>query len=149
MDTWVNEVADMYRGKISSASNNLKESVKPYTEQTNSGIVGGLTLADYWYYVDNGRRPGSKFPPVNSIRKWIEQKNIIPRSMQLPSGRNIIPTKDQLAYLIGRSISKNGIEGKHYLRDSIDSLYPKLKERLSEELTNIVVLTIKSELNVL
>lgn len=35
----------------------------------------GITMADYWEYVENGRRPGKK-PPLDKIIAWIKWKNI-------------------------------------------------------------------------
>ena len=77
-------------------------------EQTIEFHVEGLTVSvsaeDYLKYIDQGRAPGT-FPPVSAIESWIERKGIQPRDMGLPA-----PTTNQLAFLIGRSISENGIE---------------------------------------
>ena len=51
----------------------------------NSGWVISVSLADYWKYIENGRRAGAKMPPVSAIENWIKVKQIIPHSMTLKS----------------------------------------------------------------
>lgn len=50
-----------------------------------------------------GRNKGRR-PPTDAIKAWITKKNIIPR--QGKNGK--IPTTNQLAFLIARSIGENG-----------------------------------------
>ena len=65
-------------------------------------------MEDYWYFVDEGRKPG-RFPPVNKIRQWILDK---PVAWNPVNGR--IPTLEQKTYLIGRSIAEKGIAGTNF-----------------------------------
>ena len=59
----------------------------------NSGTIYG---EGYTEYLEDGRKPGG-FPPVDAIKKWIQDKGI---QSELPI--------NSLAYLIGRKIAKEG-----------------------------------------
>lgn len=71
-----------------------------------------LSLEDYWKYLEEGTTP--HFPPLDKIREWIRVKPILPRSI---NGK--LPTQEQLAYLIGRKIEKEGTEPTYLLADTI------------------------------
>ena len=91
---------------------------------SNEGITWVVTihLEDYWKYIEDGRRPGAKMPPVEAIKKWIEYKKILPRPIQLKSGKTVIPSTQQLAFVIARSIGKNGIKARPIARETVDQL---------------------------
>lgn len=88
-----------------------------------------LELQDYWKYIENDTRP--HFPPPSAILKWIESKPIIPREVS-----GITPTKEQLSYLIGRKIAREGTKGTLDLSETIEQLnerYTKLIEDALEQ----------------
>ena len=91
---------------------------------SNEGITWVVTihLEDYWKYIEDGRRPGAKMPPVEAIKKWIEYKKILPRPIQLKSGKTVIPSTQQLAFVIARSIGENGIKARPIARETVDQL---------------------------
>lgn len=97
----------------SIASGNLSNSIKGLVKQNGKYVVISISLEDYWKYVENGTKP--HWPPVDAIKKWISVKPILPRPLK--SGK--LPTKDQLAYLIGRKISKTGTKPKPFLYNTI------------------------------
>lgn len=90
-----------------------------------------IQLQDYAWNIEFGRKPG-KFPPVDAIRRWVEQKPIIPKPMQLRNAlgqftsRIVTPTPNQLAFLIGRKIAEEGIEPTPLLQETIDELQDEL-----------------------
>ena len=84
-------------------------------------LTGYLVTTDYQKYVEEGRQPG-KFPPLDAIRSWIEQKQIIPSENT---------SLDQLTYLIGRKIATVGIEPGEQLKDTISSLEDEWNERIN------------------
>lgn len=71
--------------------------------------------------VEYGRAPGS-FPNVTAIKEWIERKGLKATDS---NGKSI--STDQLAFLIGRDIKKNGIEPRPYLTPAIERARLKLK----------------------
>ena len=120
LNDYANSLVDNYRNALSTdginASSELSNSVKYIIEKDNGKFEVNLELADYWKYVENGRRAG-KMPPISAIEKWIEIKPVLPRPY---NGK--LPTTKQLAFLIARSIGENGIEPKHILGDRVDNL---------------------------
>lgn len=137
LNEWINKVSEAYQDKLPASS--LKDSVRPFTVKESDSIDAGLTLNDYWKYVESGRKPGSKFPPVDAIIEWIRKKSIVPRPSVLPSGKHVIPTENQLAYLVGRKISVDGIPAKPFLNQTVSSmkgdLINMLNEAIGEEIT--------------
>lgn len=57
---------------------------------------------DYGIFVNNGRSAGSKFPPIDIIRKWMEDRNIGTELVRESQRRG-------LAFIIARSIATKGI----------------------------------------
>ena len=62
----------------------------------------------YLRFVDKGRRPGSKPPPVSKIMKWMDARGIKGRDKK--TGK-FIP-KRQAAFMIARSIGKKGFRNQ-------------------------------------
>ena len=83
-------------------------------------------MADYWQYVENGRKSG-KFPPLDKILDWIRVKQILPTEI---NGK--LPTERQLAYLIGRKISEEGTEGTHDLANSQETIRREFENKIQE-----------------
>lgn len=122
----VNHYRETLKQEGAIATGKLYDSVS-YEVSSNSGsFILSVSLLDYARYVENGRRPG-KFPPPNVIRDWIRVKNIAPRPV---NGK--LPTQEQLAYLIGRHISKFGIAPSHYLVDSMGEAWMELETEIDK-----------------
>ena len=121
------------------ASGQLIDSVSSEIKVGSDTFTVVLNLANYWKYVEDGRRPG-KFPPPKAILKWITVKPVIPRPIH---GK--LPTKKQLAFLIGRKIATEGIEAGHQLKETVDSLnaeyIPRLEAALQEDFNAYVLKT--------
>lgn len=137
-----NAVISSYKDKLKSDGN---AGSKLFTE-TKFKIKSGnyewsvlIDLPEYWKYVEYGRKPG-KFPPPDKIRSWITAKKIIPRPLQLKSGKTVLPSISQLTFLISRSIARNGISPKPYLSNSIETAkaeyIEKIKEAIIRDLTS-------------
>ena len=97
-------------------------------------IIGRIEAVDYWYYVDQGRKPG-KFPPYTNDREgilhWVLTK--------IPKQPDIKDTS--LAFLIARKIAKKGTKGTKFassvLTDKdLNELYKSLAENLAEDIAN-------------
>ena len=100
----------------------------------NSGWVISVSLADYWRYIEYGRRPG-KMPPVSAIENWIKVKQIIPHSMTLKSGKTVIPTIPQLSFLIARSIGRRGIAPKPLFKNSFEAAKKQFIQVIKDAIT--------------
>lgn len=78
---------------------------------------------------ENGYRP-----PTEALLKWMGKKGIYGRT-------TIIPTENQLAYLIARGIQKNGIQPTNLLNDTINNF------GLVQRLLNAVQTEYQKEIN--
>lgn len=97
-----------------NASGKLSDSLK-YTIKFNGKIFSvSLRAESYLKYLEHGTKP--HWPPVDAIREWIRVKPVLPRP--LPNGK--LPTREQLAFLIGRKISKYGTRPTHVLSRTKD-----------------------------
>ena len=118
LERYGNEVAEGYKENLQSkdinASGDLAQSVQYRIERNGSAYEVSLQLADYWKWIEKGRRPG-KMPPLGAIEKWIKVKPVIPKPY---NGK--LPTEKQLAFLIGRKIALEGTEARHPLRDTLE-----------------------------
>jgi hypothetical protein len=70
-------------------------------------------MPNYAIYVEKGRKPGVKAPPVRVIVDWIKRKKI-----PLRGGRI-----NAVAYAIARSIGRWGIKAKPFIERSADELF--------------------------
>ena len=124
IDAYCTEFQNLYKQKLERdgkrSSGALIDNMETNIEVGGTTINVTISLADYYYYVENGRQPG-KFPPVDKIIKWIEQKPIIPRT----DDNGKLPTTKSLAYMIGRKIANEGIKPGHELSDTIQELNKK------------------------
>lgn len=130
-----------------NASGELIQSVT--TGISVNGMIYSVTFdaIGYWQYIENGTKgnynkgefPHNEFkydshkPFQDSILRWIQIKPILPREDN--NGR--LPTEKQLAFLIGRKIRRDGIEGNHPLERTITELnamyLPMLQEALQAD----------------
>ena len=96
-----------------------------------------ITLPEYAAYLNDGTKP--HWPPVDKIREWIKVKPVLPR----PGRNGKLPTNEQLAYLIGRKISKVGTKPTKIIDrtindfDLINKLVSHLEQELAKELSEI------------
>ena len=125
-------VIDLYRSNLSNSGHNatgkLASTASFNVEVSGEEINVTIHLEDYYRYIEEGRRPG-RFPPVDAILGWIQAKNIMPREI---NGK--LPTEQQLAYLIGRKIAEQGIEGTHDLANAQDTAKSQFENEIKEAL---------------
>lgn len=92
------------------ASGELSNGIKGEILVQDKSYIVSISLPEQWKYVEYGRKPG-KFPPLNAIKDWIKIKPILPR----PAQNGKLPTENQLAFLIGRKIARDGIYARPIL----------------------------------
>ena len=103
------------------ASGDLIDSLSYEVVINSQTFAVDIHLKDYWKYIEDGTHP--HWPPVDAIRRWIEVKPVIPRPMD--NGR--LPTDDQLAFLIGRKISRVGTEGINDFERANDEIFSRME----------------------
>lgn len=135
LNALVQQLLEQYKGSLArnkiNASGNLSETAKAYGKVEGSSLGKYeyqivFDLADYWIYVENGRRPGKR-PPISAIEKWIADKGIAPH----PQSNGKIPSTKQLAFAISSKIAREGTQywqmgGTQVLHDAINEQSPVL-----------------------
>lgn len=138
----VSQIADLYRAALRDAGKVATGNLSNFTfdvQQDGKYFAIIFNLPDYWKYVENGRAAG-KLPNIAAIERWITVKPIIPKAM---SGGKVPSTK-QLAFLISRSIAKNGIKPTKALQNTINS--PNT-QNLEDRLCDLIITQIENEIN--
>lgn len=97
---FVNNIKKNLKRDGKNASGKLSNSFD-FNARTITDITSlKVTALDYYKYIEDGRRRG-KMPPLTATRKWARKKGI----------------DDSAVYPIARSIGKNGIKAKSYVKD--------------------------------
>lgn len=111
------EIVRAIRETNAIASGRLLESVT-VSGMTGSSQQPSITVGSssfYAQFVEEGVRPGGKQPPSDRIMEWMVSKGMEPSE----SG----------AYLIGRKIREQGIEGRYPFRTGTDRARPLIDQR--------------------
>lgn len=143
--TTIKTIVDNFCGELkqnltpSNASGELSKSIKGIVKYDGKYLSVSISLQDYWKYIEYGTKP--HFPPVDAIRKWIKVKPVLPRPLK--NGK--LPTENQLAYLIGRKISKVGTKAKPFLQPTIKDF--DLVGKVYNEVLELVTKQITEEIN--
>ncbi len=115
------------------ARGGLIQSISINIRSFATNMVMEISMADYWKYVDGGRKKGSKMPPIDAMLKHIANRGInykgIQNTYKNKKGQLVKRKKPlakekalrTLAYLIGRSISKNGIKPTNFVDEAFDN----------------------------
>lgn len=140
LEEYAQEVRNLYQDKLIEAdrisSGKLLNSVEYEVVKGEMSYTVTLTLEKYWKYIEYGvqgknnpsstyQNPGWKAYPA--ILEWITVKPVLPRpdrkTKRLPSQRS-------LAYLITRAIVNNGTEAGGELKDAVDEVNARYREKL-------------------
>ena len=142
LQMWINKSIRMMQKNLDAdRSNNIGTLRQSLGQNFNDavdekgGIISGLISAvDYWYYVDEGRKPG-KYPPYTNEREgilhWVLTK--IPKRPDI--------TDQSLAFLIARKIAKKGTKPTYFASEvlteqAIDQLNEEIAETLAQDIAN-------------
>jgi hypothetical protein len=109
------------------ASGTLIKSLDYEVIELIGNLYVNIEAADYLQYVDKGRRPNKKAPPTQAIVKWMDIRGIKGRDKK---GRFI--KKQTAAFLIARSIGKNGIKPANVVKKSIAKVLKAKRDLLKK-----------------
>lgn len=116
----------------------LYKTISYKVSTATGGWLISVSLANYWKYVEYGRKPG-KMPPLSAIENWINVKQIIPHSITLKSGKTVIPTIPQLSFLIARKIGRDGIQPRPLFKNSFEAAKKQfievIKDAIEQDIT--------------
>ena len=126
------------------ATGNLRQSIKFQVNIIGNTFSVSVLLADYYKYVDQGRKPGTQ-PPVEPILKWLQVKNTLGLKT-----KNDKPLTDSglrsVAFLIARSIKGKGIAPTNFFTKTVnDGRMDDLKKTLSNAMKRDVSLMVEEE----
>ena len=102
------------------ASGNLIRSIDYRLIEATDEFLLTISADSYLAIIDQGRRKGAKQPPTSAIIPWMKKRGIKGRDKK---GRFI--TDKSTAFLIARSIKRNGIKPTNVIRKTIDEIYSK------------------------
>ena len=132
LNSFAQTIVNRYREHISEyASGKLYKTIDYTITSKSDSYLVTINLEAYWIFLEKGRRAGAKIPPVSAIEQWIKVRKILPRPVTLKSGKQRVPTVQQLAYVIARSIAKNGIRPRPFMRESINQTIEDFTSKLS------------------
>lgn len=131
------EVAEQYKNNLresghSTRPDHLINSITTSVVVDDKAYKVVMQLNEYWKYLENGTEP--HWPPVDAIRSWISYKPVLPR----PGKDGRLPTPNQLAFLIGRKIAREGTEGTHDFEEARDETVARWEQRIREALVEDV-----------
>lgn len=98
-----------------NATGTLSRTATASVEVNGPLITLYAELAPEWKWVENGRKPGGKFPPKQAILNWMKVRNILPRG---PKPISV----DSLAFLIQRKIAVKGITPRPALHNAAEEI---------------------------
>ena len=140
LNSFAQTIVNRYREHISEyASGKLYKTIDYTITSQNDSYLVTINLEDYWKFIEKGRRAGAKMPPVSAIENWIKVRKIIPRPVALKSGKQRVPTVQQLAYVIARSISRKGIAPRPFMSESVNQTIEDFKSKLSAAVREDVI----------
>lgn len=128
-EAYIAELSIMLRKLDKKASGDLLKSLDTRLIKTAFGTIYTIQLVaeDYLEFVDGGRRPNRKPPPIQAIKKWTRFKGI-------PEGA---------AYPIAKSIGEKGIKPTNVISKSLQKLtrskgFRELQEDAGDWLEDLV-----------
>lgn len=126
----VQEVVNILRASDKYATGNLVNSVSYEVLNVAEGLLMNILAADYFKYVDEGRRPGAKRPPTSIIKRWVEAKGI-----KFIDRRGVVMKAEQTAFIISKSIGEKGIVPLNIKQKVVSNILNKRQELVSKGLS--------------
>lgn len=153
----IDAIADSLEKNDRIAKGLLVQSISINIRSFATNMVMEISMADYWKYVDGGRKKGSKMPPIDAMLKHIANRGInykgIQNNYRNKKGQLVKRKKPlakekalrTLAYLIGRSISKKGIKPTNFVDEAFDN---NILDNMSKDLSTALGREILIDFNI-
>lgn len=142
-------------GNTANENSTLENSIKFEIKENKSNIEFTLSMADYWQFVDKGRKPGPvSRAGVQSIKNWIKAKNLNPAKIiqEITKSKTKVPFEqavDRFAFIVARKLKRKGYkENKFYTSVIKDGRLDKLKKDLAEATKKEIIISFKDGNNV-
>jgi hypothetical protein len=139
IQNWGNELIKQLQNNLlknkSNASSSLSQSITPEITQPATGYNLSIMMQDYWFYVENGRKPtqgGGSGELYKNIYEWIQNKRDLQVNVISKSPDRIAATKS-LAYVITRKIHREGTKARPFVSPGLKQVTTQtLATRISE-----------------
>lgn len=148
---FVDIVLQVIEDKDGIATGEMYNTLNYHIEETEEGITLFLTHPQHFYYWNSGTT--AHWPPKEPIEKWVVDKGIVPKPMRVirqwkwvtkdgvehHNGKEVtvLPTVEQIAFLVRRKISIEGTEPRgafEYAYDNLIGIYePLIVEAFMED----------------
>ena len=123
-------VRDLYKEKLVEAdrlaSEDLYNSIEAQVVVNGTEYLVQVRALDYWKYVEWDTKP--HWVPIQPLLRWVRVKPVLPRS------GGSVPRPEQLAYLIGRKIAREGTKGSHDLALASTETNRRFRDAINEAL---------------
>lgn len=139
--------------RTADASGELRNSIRFTINRFGISYHFELRLADYYKWVDEGRKPGKR-PPINDILKWIKDKRLVitkqgklqtkTKGSKLQRISDDATKSRQLAFAISNKIAKKGTKGTNFYSDTVPQWLEELKRELPKALKRDVLVELKT-----
>lgn len=118
-EEYINAIGDILRKEDKVASGDLIKSLDTRVFKTGFGTSYTLKIIaeEYLKYVDEGRRAGSKAPPIQPIKEWARLKGL----------------DEGLAFPIAKSIGEKGIKPTNVIQKAFDKVSKDVNYRRLED----------------
>jgi hypothetical protein len=124
VQNWGNELIAQMQNRLrankTNASSSLSQSIEPQIKGTQSGYRLTVLMQDYWFYVENGRKPtkgGGNGELYKNIYEWIRYKT--PMQQKIAQSPDRIAATKSLAYVITRKIHREGTKAQPFVTPSL------------------------------
>lgn len=101
------------------ATGQLYDSIQGNVKNTPQGPIAVLSYADYFKYVNEGRRPERRRVPIRELLEWIKIRGVRFRNER---GRFRRGTNENMAFAIQRNIFKYGIKPANIYDKGLDGI---------------------------
>ena len=142
----IEKLKQSVREKGVKATGNLLQSIRvDFPSVTPSGVSIGIEMADYYQWVEDGRRKGKR-PPIMAIEQWISAKGIQVRQSKGESKQSVLERRKSMAEAIAKKIASKGTikrfgyKGAGFIADvitqqNVDTIAQKLSDLTGLRLT--------------
>jgi len=133
--------------KESTLSNSLDYDLKVYP---SGALELGFKAADYFKYVEEGRKPG-KMPPPSAIAKWIKIKPIKIRDTKTGKFKSKTDINiNSAAFAIAKHIGAFGVEPTWFFRDAFKMHYKRINKDIlaayAKDVVKFMKITLKDNI---
>lgn len=148
-EVYINALKDELERGNKNATNSLSQSIRFDVKVFGLKYTLQLIADEHYQYVESGRKPNSKQPPVEPILKWIKSRGITikqknGKKITRKSNPNIDKQYKTLAFLMARKIGKKGIKPFPFIENAIsDSMIDRFKVEVRDAVKRDIEIQVK------